>query len=47
MNVGQTSAEVLKREGVTILCTYPLNPLTEFCAALDIRLTAREKTFSI
>src|SRR5688572_8953308 len=37
MNVGQVIAEVLKREGVDILFTYPLNPLTEFAAAIDIR----------
>jgi acetolactate synthase-1/2/3 large subunit len=37
MNVGQVIAEVLKREGVTNLYTYPPNPLTEFCAAADIR----------
>jgi acetolactate synthase-1/2/3 large subunit len=37
MNVGQVIAEVLRREGVDILFTYPLNPLTEFAAAIDIR----------
>jgi acetolactate synthase-1/2/3 large subunit len=37
MNVGQVIAEVIKREGVDILFTYPLNPLTEFAAAIDIR----------
>ena len=37
MNVGQVIAEGLKREGVDILFTYPLNPLTEFAAAIDIR----------
>ena len=37
MNVGQVTAEVLKREGVDILLTYPLNPLTEAAAAVDIR----------
>jgi acetolactate synthase-1/2/3 large subunit len=37
MNVVQVAAEVLKREGVDILFTYPLNPLTESAAALDIR----------
>jgi acetolactate synthase I/II/III large subunit len=37
MNVGQVIAEILKREGVTTLYTYPLNPLTEFAAAVDIR----------
>ena len=37
MNVVQVAAEVLKREGVDVLFTYPLNPLTESAAALDIR----------
>ena len=37
MNVGQVIAEVMKREGVNVLLTYPLNPLTEFAAAADIR----------
>ena len=37
MNVGQVIADVLKREGVDILFTYPLNPLTESAAAVDIR----------
>jgi acetolactate synthase-1/2/3 large subunit len=37
MNVVQVTAEILKREGVSILFTYPLNPLTESAAAIDIR----------
>jgi acetolactate synthase-1/2/3 large subunit len=37
MNVAQTTAEVLKREGVEYLLTYPLNPLTETAAAVNIR----------
>jgi acetolactate synthase-1/2/3 large subunit len=37
MNVGQVIAEVMKREGVEVLLTYPLNPLTEFAAAAGIR----------
>jgi acetolactate synthase-1/2/3 large subunit len=37
MNVGQVIADIMKREGVDILFTYPLNPLTEFAAAVDIR----------
>src|SRR5687767_11852431 len=37
MNVGQVTAEILKREGVETLFTYPLNPLTESAAAIDIR----------
>src|SRR5688572_22003582 len=36
MNVVQVAAEVLKREGVDVLFTYPLNALTESAAALDI-----------
>jgi acetolactate synthase-1/2/3 large subunit len=37
MNVAQITAEILKREGVEVLLTYPLNPLTESAAAADIR----------
>ena len=37
MNVAQVTAEILKREGVEWLLTYPLNPLTESAAAADIR----------
>jgi acetolactate synthase-1/2/3 large subunit len=37
MQVGQIVAEVMKREGVKVLLTYPLNPLTEFAARADIR----------
>jgi acetolactate synthase I/II/III large subunit len=37
MNVAQVTAEILKREGVEVLLTYPLNPLTESAAAADIR----------
>lgn len=37
MNVAQVTAEILKREGVEYLLTYPLNPLTESCAAANIR----------
>jgi acetolactate synthase-1/2/3 large subunit len=37
MQVGQIVAEVMKREGVKVLLTYPLNPLTEFAAQADIR----------
>ena len=37
MNVGQAIADIMKREGVDTLFTYPLNPLTEFAAAVDIR----------
>ncbi|MEO8306846.1 MAG: thiamine pyrophosphate-requiring protein [Pseudomonadota bacterium] len=37
MNVGQITAQILKREGVEFLLTYPLNPLTERVAEVDIR----------
>jgi acetolactate synthase I/II/III large subunit len=37
MNVAQTIAEVMKREGNQHLLAYPLNPLTESCAAAGIR----------
>jgi acetolactate synthase-1/2/3 large subunit len=37
MNVAQATAEILKREGVQYLLTYPLNPLTESASAVDIR----------
>ena len=37
MNVAQVTAEILKREGVDVLFTYPLNPLTESAAAVNIR----------
>src|ERR1700722_20444444 len=37
MNVAQAAAEIFKREGVEVLLAYPLNPLTESCAAAGIR----------
>ena len=37
MNVAQVIAEVMKREGCEYLLAYPLNPLTESCAAAGIR----------
>jgi acetolactate synthase-1/2/3 large subunit len=37
MNVAQVTAEILKREGVKVLLTYPLNPLTETAAEVNIR----------
>ncbi len=37
VTVGHIVAEVMKREGVDVLLTYPLNPLTERCAEVDIR----------
>ncbi|HTT01723.1 MAG TPA: thiamine pyrophosphate-requiring protein [Steroidobacteraceae bacterium] len=37
MNVAQVAAEIMKREGTDYLLAYPLNPLTESCAAVGIR----------
>lgn len=37
MKVGQAIAEIMKREGIGILCGYPVNHLIEFAAAIDIR----------
>jgi acetolactate synthase-1/2/3 large subunit len=37
MNVAQVTAEILRREGVEVLLTYPLNPLTESAAEANIR----------
>ena len=37
MNVAQAAAAIFKREGVEFLLAYPLNPLTESCAAAGIR----------
>ncbi len=37
MNVAQVMADILKREGVKYLLAYPLNPLIESAAAIDIR----------
>jgi thiamine pyrophosphate-dependent acetolactate synthase large subunit-like protein len=37
MKVGQAVAEIMKREGIEILCGYPVNHLLEFAAAADIR----------
>ncbi len=37
MKVGQAVAEIMKREGIGILCGYPVNHLIEFAAAADIR----------
>ena len=37
MNVAQVTAEIMKREGTNYLLAYPLNPLTESCAAAGIR----------
>ena len=37
MKDGQAIAEIMKREGIEILCGYPVNHLLEFAAAADIR----------
>jgi acetolactate synthase I/II/III large subunit len=37
MNVAQVAAEIIKREGTPYLLAYPLNALTESCAAAGIR----------
>jgi acetolactate synthase-1/2/3 large subunit len=38
----------MKREGVNVLLTYPLNPLTEFAAAADIRpIVVRQERIGI
>lgn len=37
MKVGSAIAEILKREGIDILCGYPVNHLLEFAAQADIR----------
>ncbi|MDR2216067.1 MAG: thiamine pyrophosphate-requiring protein [Nevskiaceae bacterium] len=48
MNVAQVTAEILKREGVEVLLTYPLNPLTESAAAADIRpIVVRQERIGI
>ena len=48
MNVAQITAEILKREGVDTLFTYPLNPLTESAAAANIRpLVVRQERIGV
>ena len=37
MKVGAAIAEIMKREGVEILCAYPVNHLIEYAAAAGIR----------
>ncbi len=37
MKVGQAIAEIMKREGIEILCGYPVNHLIEYAAAAEIR----------
>ncbi len=46
MNVAQVTAEIMKREGTDYLLAYPLNPLTESCAAAGIRpiIVRQERT---
>ena len=37
MKVARAIAEILKREGVEFLVSYPVNPIIEACAEVDIR----------
>jgi acetolactate synthase-1/2/3 large subunit len=37
MKVGDAVAEIMKREGIEILCGYPVNHLLEYAAKADIR----------
>ena len=37
MKLGAAIAEILKREGIEILCGYPVNHLIEYAASADIR----------
>src|SRR3954452_13463461 len=37
MKVGEAIAEIMKREGIEILCGYPVNHLLEYAAKADIR----------
>ena len=37
MKVGEAVAEIMRREGIEILCGYPVNHLLEYAAAADIR----------
>ncbi len=37
MKVGEAIADIMKREGIEILCGYPVNHLIEYAAAVDIR----------
>jgi thiamine pyrophosphate-dependent acetolactate synthase large subunit-like protein len=37
MKVGDAVAEIMRREGIEILCGYPVNHLLEYAAAADIR----------
>ncbi len=46
MKLGNAIAEIIKREGIEILCAYPRNPLIESAAAVDIRpvIVRQERT---
>ncbi len=46
MRVSQAIADIMKREGVTNLFAYPVNPLIEACAEIDIRpiIVRQERT---
>ncbi|TRZ51139.1 thiamine pyrophosphate-requiring protein [bacterium] len=46
MKIGNAIAEIIKREGIEILCAYPRNPLIESAAAVDIRpvIVRQERT---
>src|SRR6201986_4587255 len=37
MKLGAAIAEIMKREGIEILCGYPVNHIIEHAAAVDIR----------
>ena len=37
MKLGTAIAEIMKREGIEILCGYPVNHLIEYAANADIR----------
>ena len=46
MRVAQAIAEIMKREGVEYLFAYPINPLIESCAEIDIKpiIVRQERT---
>jgi len=46
MKLGDAIAEIMKREGIQMLCAYPVNPLIECAAAVDIRpiIVRQERT---
>ena len=39
MNVSTAIAEILKREGISFLIGYPVNPVIEAVAEADIRIS--------